>query len=314
MNSQGSEEPWVIGQDLVDVKYFSLGMATVAVLDYFLTLDDEVNYVWKKRDSWTFWAFLLNRYSLLLFVLWQQIAFQWSGYTQQICDRSVRLEGFYLVFVFTVAQGFLATRVYALTARKNIILWVFCPLIACCVGMGFYMVFSPQTKAVKLLDIPLPAFHVCAMDAPLWTEWAYVTGVAICDMATFVCIVVFIKRVKASLGQAHSLSHLMKTLIQDSTIYFFIMLTFNVAMLVYGVMARESLKNFPLVAPTVLVPVMVSRLILSLRKAADEGLVLCWNEGHLTVAPRSGHSQEMTELRFRTSHTLRAIRTEDTVV
>jgi hypothetical protein len=152
--------------------------------------------------------------------------------------------------------------------------------------MGFYMVFSPQTKgefpsvsflpdrhsptfcvAVKLLDIPLPAFHVCAMDAPLWTEWAYVTGVAICgvcshiltgsrrfiyaperlDMATFVCIVVFIKRVKASLGQAHSLSHLMKTLIQDSTIYFFIMLTFNVAMLVYGVMARESLKNFPLV-------------------------------------------------------------------
>lgn len=31
-----------------------------------------------------------------------------------------------------------------------------------------------------MLDIPLPAFHMCAMDAPLWTEWAYVAGVGIC--------------------------------------------------------------------------------------------------------------------------------------
>ena len=50
-------------------------MATVAVLDYFFTLDDEVrdpstppwvtlthwlqiNYMWKKRRSWTFYAFI----------------------------------------------------------------------------------------------------------------------------------------------------------------------------------------------------------------------------------------------------------------
>lgn len=39
----------------------------------------------------------------------------------------------------------------------------------------------------------------------------------------------------------------MRTLVQDSSIYFFIMLTFSVAMLVYAIMARASLKNFPLV-------------------------------------------------------------------
>ena len=154
-----------------------------------------------------------------------------------------------------------------------------------CVGMGLHMVFSPQTvgvypfnlilqtganphTAVQMLDIPLPAFHICAMNAPLWIEGAYVGGVAICgrysfrktwsrriayaperllDLATFVCIVAFIKKLRANLGQAHTLSHLMRTLVQDSTIYFFIMLTFNVAMLVYAVMARASLKNFPLV-------------------------------------------------------------------
>jgi len=289
-------------------------MATVAILDYFLTLDDEINYVWKKQKSWSFYAFILNRYSLLLFVLWQQIASQWLGYTQQICDRSFRIDGLYLVFVFTMAQGFLSTRVYALAARKKLVLWIFFALIVACVGMGLHMVFSPLTRAVQFLDIPLPAFHICAMDAPLWAEGAYVGGVAIFDLATFVCIVAFIKKLRAALGQAHTLSHLMKTLIQDSTIYFFIMLTFNVAMLVYAVMARASLKNFPLVAPTVLVPVMVSRLILSLRKAADQGLVLCWNEGHLSVDPWNGYSQEMTDLRFCSSRTLRGMRTQDTPV
>ena len=52
-------------------------MATIAVLDYFLTLEDEVcgsgesasraglthcsqiTYIWKKRRSWMFYAFLL---------------------------------------------------------------------------------------------------------------------------------------------------------------------------------------------------------------------------------------------------------------
>lgn len=107
------------------------------------------------------------------------------------------------------------------------------------------------------------------MNAPLLLEGVYVSGVAICgacstrwaglqlwfhlyapeclDLATFVCIVAFIKKMRANLGQEHTLSHLMKTLIKDSTVYFFIMLTFNVAMLVYAVMARASLKNFPLV-------------------------------------------------------------------
>jgi len=298
MDYEESENVRVIGKDLGHAKYFSLGMATIAVLDHLLTLDDEINYIWKKRRSWAFYAFLLNRYSLPAFVLWQQIAFRWEGYSQKMCDRTAWLEGFYLVFVFTMAQGFLATRVYVLTARKKLALWTFSALILACVGMGLYMVFSPQTRAIQMLDIPLPIFHMCAMDSPLWSEWAYVGGVGIYDLVTFVCIVKFIRRYKSSLGHERSLSHLLKTLIQDSTIYFFIMMTFNIAMLTYAVMARASLKNFPLVAPTVLVPVMISRLILSLRKAVDEGAVLCWDENNFSVDQWNGTTQEMTVLRF----------------
>ena len=67
------------------------------------------------------------------------------------------------------------------------------------------------------------------------------------DLAAFTCILAFVIRLKSALGQRHTLSHLMKTLLQDSSIYFFIMLTFSLTVLVYAVMARASLKNFPLV-------------------------------------------------------------------
>jgi hypothetical protein len=38
----------------------------------------------------------------------------------------------------------------------------------------------PFCVAFEIVDIPLPAFHMCALDAPLWTEWAYVAGVCVC--------------------------------------------------------------------------------------------------------------------------------------
>ena len=38
----------------------------------------------------------------------------------------------------------------------------------------------PFRVAAEIFDVPLPAFHMCGLDAPLWTEWAYVGSVAIC--------------------------------------------------------------------------------------------------------------------------------------
>ena len=57
---------------------------------------------------------------------------------------------------------------------------------------------------------------------------------------------------------------------------------------------------------------MMSRLILSLRKAADEGLVLCWNDGRLSVGHWSESGQEMSNLRFSPGRARRELRTEDT--
>ena len=59
---------------------------------------------------------------------------------------------------------------------------------------------------------------------------------------------------------------------------------------------------------------MVSRIILSLREAADEGIVLCWNGDHLSIDRWNDSSQEMTNLRFSPNHNTRGVRTEGTTI
>jgi len=49
---------------------------------------------------------------------------------------------------------------------------------------------------------------------------------------------------------------------------------------------------------------MVSRLSLSLRKAADQGFVLYWNHDHLSVDQWNATNQELTNLRFSSSRAM----------
>jgi len=140
-----------------------------------------------------------------------------------MCDQSAWFEGVYLVFVFTLAQVFLAMRcvqwstsclIIVFGRRLNVMkgvcadyaqetgaVGVFCTysgLRRDGIIHGFlaaderYVYFRSRRRrffipdrcsfclAIEMLDIPLPAFHICVLNAPLWTEWAYVAGVGIC--------------------------------------------------------------------------------------------------------------------------------------
>lgn len=55
---------------------------------------------------------------------------------------------------------------------------------------------------------------------------------------------------------------------------------------------------------------MISRLVLSLRKAADEGPILSLNQGHFAINRWDGTGYELTDVRF---SSMRAMRSEDTI-
>ena len=145
------------------------------------------------------------------------------------------------------------------------------------------------------------------------------------DLVTFVCIVVFVLRLKANHGQTR-MNRLLRTILQDGVLYFFIMAGFHIAMVLFAFFARvatflslprkidsdvtpsqSSIQVFPLAAVVVcvlfpsrssfvtnvdpsdsLIPVMISRLVISLRKAVNTSLVQAWDGDHFTAVESGG--------------------------
>ena len=103
--------------------------------------------------------------------------------------------------------------------------------------------------------IPLDPFRACIFSASETAEWAYRSQVALAgmylsptisqtsrtlissDLIAFVCIVVFILKLEARNGQSR-MTQLMRTFVQDGTLYFFTMMGFHIAMVFFVFFAR----------------------------------------------------------------------------
>ena len=109
-------------------------------------------------------------------------------------------------------------------------------------------------------EIPLDPFRACILTAPDANEWAYrsqvalaginfhlITGIQksdfLADVVAFVCLVAFIFKLKADQGQSR-MTHLMRTVLQDGILYFFVMAGFHIAMLFFTIVGKVAL--FPL--------------------------------------------------------------------
>ena len=109
----------------------------------------------------------------------------------------------------------------------------------------FYLPLNSPPPAVQMPEIHLDPFRTCIFSASETAEWAYRSQVAfagICyflsrrylgrshstDLVTFVCIIVFVLKLKAKHGRPH-MSRLMRTILQDGVMYFFVMATFHIA-------------------------------------------------------------------------------------
>jgi len=57
------------------------------------------------------------------------------------------------------------------------------------------------------------------------------------DLITFICIVVFILKLKAGYGQSR-MNRLMRTILQDGVLYFFVMAAFHIAMVFFAFLGR----------------------------------------------------------------------------
>jgi len=129
-----------------------------------------------------------------------------------------------------------------------------------------WIVLAARNGSVTTPDIPLDPFRGCIFSRHKSVEIAY-TGISLAyEFLTF-SLMIFLA--KSSKARGLKVPRILGTIVQDATWYFLVMFTSHIALMVTLTLGRGGVQLLPASGTAAYLPVMISRMVLSLRKAAD---------------------------------------------
>ncbi|KAF9790731.1 hypothetical protein BJ322DRAFT_1104380 [Thelephora terrestris] len=246
-------------------KYYALATGTILFYDHLLTLADEVKYAWSGKKSWTFWLFLINRYFPMTF----QFLLLAVSYGPNPHPKISWYSIFMFVFCTLLAQIVLTVRAYAVTKKNTPIAIGFAIITLSQLVLGIVVVvFAAKGGVQPLPPIPLDAYRLCLFVRHRTLEVVY-TGISLLyDLLAFLLTIILARRSKTSGLQIPTI---LKIIAEDATRYFLVIFTshFTIGMIFNTCLPQESIQLLPASGNVVFLPVMISRIMLSLKKAAD---------------------------------------------
>lgn len=246
-----------------ETQYCSIAARALFIWDYFITLDQEIQYIWRRRLSAVTCLFLLNRYvNFLVAIL--EILEQASFQTQQSCGPYIRVLQSLLFFTLLIDAAFPALRIYATWCRDwrpaipILILSLVSPILTL-----YYYINSVTTVAP-------PPYGGCAIDLRISSD-AYnkiiYTNRACTTASDFLMVVFTIAR---SLGVRNAVKKfsmnpdIVTLLLRDGSIYFAVLFVLNIAQII--VSAEQAGNNELTFFLSPVTSILISRFLLSLRE------------------------------------------------
>ncbi|KAF9643936.1 hypothetical protein BDM02DRAFT_3191066 [Thelephora ganbajun] len=289
-----------VGFDIIGTKYYATGVEALYFYDYFLTLQDEVEYAWQGKKTWLFYLFILVHPNALrrMDECCHQPDILQTGmivrealtaciiadfHSPQVCDKTSILALVFFAWATLVAQVFLIVRIYALTRRNRIITGFFVMLTTAQSILGAIFLASPDNAAIRLPEIKLEPFYICLFASNIRLESAYTSVSLAFDSCAFITIVVFAYRsLSPSSVKNFRFTGVVRTVVQDATIYFAVIFSSHLILTMFIFFARDSLKLTPASGNNLFLPMMVSRLVLSLKKSVGPRSVAEWRVDHFS--------------------------------
>ncbi|KAF9789637.1 hypothetical protein BJ322DRAFT_1178256 [Thelephora terrestris] len=263
-----------LGHDVMSHKYHAVATGTVLCYDYLLTLADEVEYAWSGKKSWTFWLYIFNRYFPITYLLWELggrgLSFELPHSSEShLNDAACEKTAWFSLVVFVVctilAQMVLTIRIYAVTIKSIPITLVFLALTASQFALGVCMVtLGAREGGQPLPQIPLDAYHLCVFNRHRNIEVAYTSLSLVYDSLAFSLVMYLARKLRAPGGAPMILDIIAK----DATWYFLVVFSSHLVLVLTLNFARPTIQLLPGPGIVVYLPVMISRIMLSLRKAA----------------------------------------------
>ncbi|KAF9787198.1 hypothetical protein BJ322DRAFT_707199 [Thelephora terrestris] len=186
-----------------------------------------------------------------------------------LCQRTKWLGLFHSTTSIVLAKVTIALRVYAVTERNKWFGGALSSLIVIQFSIGIYMtVTSALAPLEQLPNINLDPFKVCTTAWNQLQELFFLNvGIAF-EVVAFTAI--FFTARKPRHGRYPGIPSLLDAIWRDATEYFLLITLCDVLSDAFIIFAPRSISGLPGLASTMLVPLMASRLMLSLKKAALE--------------------------------------------
>lgn len=274
-------EQELINAEIQDAYYLfvtnAIGVVSFTVLlwDHIITFDDEVAVVWsranRRRNGPLIYLFILLRYFAPLGYTVQLASYFISRkiWTTDLCARYVVFEGCMTVSALGIVALMMMIRVYALYGRS----WK----ILAFLGALFILQFVVQgwllSKAVPVqhpANWSLPGCSMLFSDsvgawAPASAWLPVVYDAVVFALTAFKTAHVVYARARAHAQPAHG-DWIMKTLLRDGSLYFFVILISNVPLMIMISVAEPGIKNVMAQWEFLITVTMMSRITLSLRR------------------------------------------------
>ncbi|KAG9082000.1 hypothetical protein FS749_007241 [Ceratobasidium sp. UAMH 11750] len=229
--------------------------------DYFLTLSDEIRYVWKTEKTPVTILFLVNRY--VTFVVLAIDMYDKGGTAAHISDKFCLtwyfVEGTWYVTSFGIIHALVTMRVAALWGRSRWVVISLASLWICYFSATSTIVFTALISKIDTIRFE-PTLRLCFLSiAPyLWACWIPPLTLEVI-LFTLSCIQAF----KA--GRYTSRTPLLRILIRDGTFHFLVIVCCSLFNMVTWMVAPPTLVKGTLGFGLGIANAMISRLVLNLR-------------------------------------------------
>lgn len=255
-----------IAGHLMAAKMFSLAACVMLFYDIALTMGDEVERVWLRKFTPMTGLWFLNRYlsPLGYVVIITSFHQPWS---KEVCNRYVLFpEALKIVTSFTIGVVFII-RTYAIYSRSTTVAVVGALCLAVELGIKIWS-FTDGTS-LTLPEGIIGCILVGRNDSRFVFTW--IAELAFDSVMFFATLYRVVQQNRMRHGSALNLLNL---ILRDGVMYFAVIFIANLVTVLMFLLAPPDIKAINASFSTLITSLMVSRLILNLRGAADKGIVV----------------------------------------
>ncbi|KAJ7106589.1 hypothetical protein C8R44DRAFT_805557 [Mycena epipterygia] len=252
---------------ILDARRFTNSWFLVSLVilcyDHLLTLDSEINYVWRRPKRLSFFLFILLRYVSLLSNIGMSFL-NFGDVEIERCSAWAMARMLLIVLQYLLVGSILGLRVYAMYNFSKFVLFCLC-------AAGFIAFILATWSIMNDTEIALPAMPGC--EYPMSRSSAI--RMAVAWEAEFLCdVVVFGFTLIRSYRQPFKIpGSILDFMVRDGALYFAVLALVNFANILMYYLGNPWTASSLSWSTSTLSVTMISRLMLNLHKAADVGIL-----------------------------------------